>query len=190
MITLAIIPLPLALVVLLALPWPLAAEARILSVVERILRQPVLGTELISFGTTASAIALGSQIYSTTTIYAKRSDDYDSLSPNQQCGYRATKLRAERNWWISALSLCLWLMLYKISKVRPDAGRADTAGPIGARARPRGISDAGAPPPRARAGRTETERRGTPARQEEQRAPAPRGQEEGRVGRGHGVHMT
>ena len=138
MITLAMIPLPLALVVLLVLPWPLAAEARILSVVERILRQPVLGTELISFGTTASAIALGSQIYSTTTIYAKRSDDYDSLSPNQQCGYRAMKLRAERNWWISALSLCLWLMLYKILKVRPDAGRADTAGPIGARARPRG----------------------------------------------------
>ena len=136
MITLAMIPLPLALVVLLVLPWPLAAEARILSVVERILRQPVLGTELISFGTTASAIALGSQIYSTTTIYAKRSDDYDSLSPNQQCGYRAMKLRAERNWWISALSLCLWLMLYKILKVRP--GRADTAGPIGARARPRG----------------------------------------------------
>merc|ERR1712146_755880 len=68
---------------------------------------PVLGTELISFGTTASAIALGSQIYSTTTIYAKRSDDYDSLSPNQQCGYRAMKLRAERNWWISALAVPL-----------------------------------------------------------------------------------
>merc|ERR1711988_2057623 len=58
-------------ITLAMIPRPLAAEARILSVVERILRQPVLGTELISFGTTASAIALGSQIYSTTTIYAK-----------------------------------------------------------------------------------------------------------------------
>ena len=117
-ITMAMIPLPLALVVILVLPWPTNIDGKVLALVERILRQPILGTELIFFGTTASAIALGSQIYGTTMIYGRKTEDYDSLSPNQQCGYRAMKLRAERNWWISALALCLWLMLYKLIKVR------------------------------------------------------------------------
>ena len=40
------------------LPWPTKIDGKVLALVERILRQPILGTELIFFGTkTAHASA-------------------------------------------------------------------------------------------------------------------------------------
>merc|ERR1712118_125748 len=95
-IVFALIPLPLVLVTMLAIPWPTKIESIVLRHVEWFLfRLHLFNTPLLHFMLGVSLTALASQAWTTSMIYSRRSADFDSMSPNQQCGYRSMKLRHE-----------------------------------------------------------------------------------------------
>merc|ERR1712118_120238 len=117
-IVFALIPLPLVLVTMLAIPWPTKIESIVLRHVEWFLfRLHLFNTPLLHFMLGVSLTALASQAWTTSMIYSRRSADFDSMSPNQQCGYRSMKLRHERNFWISFASSVVWFLLWKLFKI-------------------------------------------------------------------------
>ena len=89
----------------------------ILNFVQAFLSLKILGNApLIWFMSGASMVSVINSSLSTYTIYQRRPDSYDQLSPNQQLSYKASKWRMERNWWISLMSLFVWFLLWKLFK--------------------------------------------------------------------------
>merc|ERR1711874_243465 len=104
------LPFPLALVALLVAPLPASMKKPTIKLVDWLLDVRLNEIPIVTVAIIVSAVLFVGLCFET----AKPSSVPEHLTPNQVLSIRARRWRAERNFWISALVLLLWLMLYRV----------------------------------------------------------------------------
>eukprot|EP00239_Pterosperma_sp_CCMP1384_P010246 CAMPEP_0197865194 /NCGR_PEP_ID=MMETSP1438-20131217/43522_1 /TAXON_ID=1461541 /ORGANISM="Pterosperma sp., Strain CCMP1384" /LENGTH=160 /DNA_ID=CAMNT_0043483619 /DNA_START=825 /DNA_END=1307 /DNA_ORIENTATION=- len=108
------LPVPLVLVGLVAIPMPKALRKPSLALVDWCLNIKINDVPVVPILLFVSLTMFCGLCVETAKPFNKP----DNLSPNQEMALRARKWRSERNFWISFFVLVLWLMLYRIRSIR------------------------------------------------------------------------
>lgn len=106
-------PIPLVFLLLLSLPLPTAATKLILNILDRIIFLKLNSFISLYHFATGLSILLFFQLLSDSTKYNGTSDKHHSTNVAGLSELKCMRWRAERNFWISAFSMTLWLILYK-----------------------------------------------------------------------------
>jgi hypothetical protein len=113
-------PVPLLCLLLLCLPLPgnigKYIRRTILTLVDKILFTPlVAGFNLYQICIVLSSMLFLMSSYETARAATKLDESRNILMDLKEDRLRCQKWRAERNFWISLMSLVLWLVLYRVN---------------------------------------------------------------------------
>ena len=107
-------PIPLVFLMLLSLPLPTAVTKFIINILDRIIFLKLNSFISLYHFVTGLSVLLFFQLLSDSTKYSNSSDmKQHSTNAAGLSELKCMRWRAERNFWISAFSMTLWLILYK-----------------------------------------------------------------------------
>jgi hypothetical protein len=118
-------PVPLICLLLLCLPLPGKVgkyiRKTILALVDKVLFTPLIaGFNMYQICVLISAILFMATCYETVRAATKLDESRNILMDLKEDRLRCQKWRAERNFWISMMSLVLWLVLYRVDKMSKE----------------------------------------------------------------------
>lgn len=125
-------PVPLVCLLLLCLPFPgqigKTVRKTVQSLVDRILLTPaVAGFNLYQVSLMVASMVFLTTCYETARLENKLFEAKNVLMTLKEDQFRCQKWRAERNFWISLMSLVLWLVLYRVNVMTNEITMLDDA---------------------------------------------------------------